>query len=77
MRKCYLISVILFSLASQIIPQNFWQQTNGPYSNEAIYLYDIEADETNQIFAGVRNKGMFLSTDNGDNWSAINNGLPP
>jgi hypothetical protein len=69
-------SCIVLLIFQSISAQNFWQQTNGPYSNESVYLYDIESDESNQIFAGVRDKGMFLSTDNGDNWFAINNGLP-
>jgi hypothetical protein len=43
--------------------------SNRPFSVWAIALNE------NNIFAGTENGGIFLSTDNGDNWTAKNQGL--
>jgi hypothetical protein len=48
-----------------------WIQTNGPYGGQ-----DITCLVTNgtDLFAGTYN-GMFISSDNGDSWTPVNNGL--
>ncbi|MBI4645454.1 MAG: SprB repeat-containing protein [Bacteroidia bacterium] len=48
-----------------------WQQTNGPYGGN---IRCIASDGT-IIFAGTAGGGMFLSTNNGTLWTAVNNGL--
>jgi photosystem II stability/assembly factor-like uncharacterized protein/transposase-like protein len=49
-----------------------WVQTNGPY-----YVWDISslAVSGSNIFAGI-GSGVFLSTNNGTSWTAVNSGLP-
>lgn len=49
-----------------------WQQTNGPSGGGTIYSLAISG--TN-IFAGTWQGGVFLSTNNGNSWTAMNNGL--
>ncbi len=48
-----------------------WQQTNGPHTGSAVTC--IAVSGTN-IFAGTGG-GVFLSTDSGTTWIAVNNGL--
>ena len=48
-----------------------WIQTNGPYGGG---VYSFATSGTN-LFAGT-NGGVYLSTDNGTSWGAVNNGLP-
>ena len=47
-----------------------WVQTNGPYGGFVVSL----AGSGSNLFAGT-NRGVFLSTNNGAKWTAINNGL--
>ncbi len=49
-----------------------WQRTNGP--NGAGQINCIAVSGTN-IFAGTSSGGVFLSTDTGTTWTAVNNGL--
>ncbi len=48
-----------------------WIQTSGPYGKTVNFL----ATSGNNIFAGTSSEGVFLSTDNGSNWTAANAGL--
>src|SRR2546430_2608579 len=48
-----------------------WVQTNGPYGG----FVTCFAVSGNNVFAGTRLGGVFLSTDNGSSWKAVNNGL--
>ena len=48
-----------------------WIQTNGPYGGN---IRALAIDEEN-IFAGTYEDGIFLSTDEGLNWTEVNNGL--
>ena len=65
-----LFFIFLVLLNSRIIyPQ--WIQTNGPGGGYVSYL----ASSGNNIIADVFNKGVFLSTNDGTNWTQINNGL--
>src|ERR1035437_1502135 len=64
-----LIVLILFLLKTQLIyPQ--WVQTNGPYGG----LINCLAVSGTNIFAGTY-FGVYLSTNNGTSWTAVNNGL--
>jgi photosystem II stability/assembly factor-like uncharacterized protein len=64
--------ILLFLAFSALI--NFsnaqWQQTNGPFGG----VVNCIAVSGSKIFAGTRT-GVFLSTDNGANWNAVNNGI--
>jgi len=49
---------------------NFWQETSGPRGGNVVAL---AINSTGHVFAG--NGGVFRSMDNGDSWTAVNNGL--
>ena len=53
--------------------QNFWQQTNGPFGGTVAAL---AINSRGDIFAGIQYGGVYRSTDNGNNWTQINRGLP-
>jgi photosystem II stability/assembly factor-like uncharacterized protein len=48
-----------------------WIQTNGPWGAEIRSLL-VYGDK---LFAGVHNGGIYLSSDNGTTWTAVNNGF--
>ena len=48
-----------------------WIQTNGPYGGSITSLAISGAN----LFAGTASGGVFLSTNNGTSWTAVNNGL--
>ena len=65
-----LIVLVLVLLKTQFIyPQ--WVQTNGPNGG---YVSCLAVNGTN-IYAGTYGGGVFFSTNNGTNWTQINNGL--
>jgi hypothetical protein len=49
-----------------------WIQTNGPGGT---YSIDVFAVSGTNLFAGSGGDGVFLSTNNGTSWSAVNTGL--
>jgi hypothetical protein len=61
-------TVLLAFFSSQGYAQ--WVQTNGPYGGE---IQAFAASGTN-LFAGT-NCGLFLTTNNGTSWTAVNTGL--
>lgn len=52
--------------------QNFWEQTNGPYAG---CVLSSAINQRGEIFIGTDMSGIYRSTDNGDTWVQINNGL--
>lgn len=69
-------NIILLSLAI-LLPflsnaQDFWQSANGPYAG---YIRSLAINSSGHIFAGTYSDGVFLSTNNGDDWASINTGL--
>ena len=68
MKKLILLTIVTLSVN---IVSAQWVQTNGPNGG---YIYSIVISGTN-IFAGTYGGGVFLSSDNGANWTAVNNGL--
>ncbi|MEO6191032.1 MAG: regulator, partial [Saprospiraceae bacterium] len=68
MKKLIVLMLILLSCAINSDAQ--WKQTNGPYGGN---IYSLITIGTN-LYAGTYG-GVFLSTDNGISWNAINNGL--
>jgi hypothetical protein len=61
------ISVLVCLLAQSLQAQ--WIQTNGPF-----YAYSFCVSGTN-LFVGSLMYGVFLSTNNGTSWTAVNDGL--
>jgi len=72
MKKFTLAFFILLICASLTSAQNFWQKTNGPYGGN---ITSIAISPNGNVFAGTYN-GVYRSTDNGSNWTLVNNGLP-
>jgi photosystem II stability/assembly factor-like uncharacterized protein len=52
-----------------------WVQTNGPSGTDFTSIYDL-AFSDNNVFAATSDTGVFRTTDNGNNWTPVNNGLP-
>ncbi len=69
MKKVVFLFTFIFLLLSFEFCSAQWQQT----SLDSLRIYCLDTNGTN-IFAGT-NKGMFLSTDKGGNWNAMNNRL--
>jgi len=69
----HFILFIVLSLCATTwtIAQINWQQSNGPYGGEVKALTVSGAN----IFAGTHGGGVFLSTNNGTNWSTVNSGM--
>jgi len=63
---------ILFSLSTLFTFSQTWQQTNGPYGGDVRCLAQNSSGE---LFAGTRGGGILRSSDNGDTWVQVNNGL--
>jgi ligand-binding sensor domain-containing protein len=70
-KRNILLTFLFLSLSNVSTAQ--WQDTNGPSGGNVVYSLAISG--TN-IFAGTWN-GVFLSTDNGNSWTAMNTGIPP
>lgn len=51
----------------------FWQQTAGPYAGPINVLV---TNHHGDIFAGTDIGGVYRSSNDGANWTAVNNGLP-
>lgn len=51
---------------------NFWAQTNGPQGGDGIAL---ATNSSGEVFVGTQGGGIFRSTDNGETWAGVNNGL--
>lgn len=49
-----------------------WEQVNQITDGDTVLCI---ATNSNYIFAGVKNKGVFVSTNNGESWNLANNGL--
>ncbi len=55
-----------------------WVQMNGPYGGHVSCFAVSPANSGTggtHLFAGTYRGGVFLSTDNGTRWTAVNNGL--
>jgi photosystem II stability/assembly factor-like uncharacterized protein len=68
MKKLILFTAIIF-LCHNLFSQ--WVHTNGPYNSTVSCL----ASHGTKIFVGTNNSGVYISSNNGVNWTAINNGL--
>lgn len=64
--------LLLSCIATSAFAQtNFWEQTNGPFGGT---IGSLAINANGDAFAGAFG-GVFRSTDNGDSWQQINNGL--
>src|SRR5215472_7332761 len=52
--------------------QGFWEQTNGPQGGDGIAL---ATNASGDIFVGTQGGGIFRSTESGETWTEVNNGL--
>ena len=68
--------VILLMLAAMNVNAQWEQMSNGMGTDKGVYCF---ANNGNNIFAGSYNypnsTGMYRSTNNGDSWTTVNNGL--
>lgn len=65
------IFILFVFTASVNYSHSQWQQTNGPFSFTIRGL----ATHGTTLFAGCSN-GVYKTTDGGNNWNPVNNGLP-
>ncbi len=68
---CYIIIYSLLFLFSSTIIKSQWVQTNGPMGGN---IWSLALQGTN-LFAGTVGGGIYLSSNTGQNWAPINNGL--
>ena len=74
MKNILLFLIALFCLfCNTHILHSQWTQTRG-LSGSALFVSCLAVSDTN-LFAGT-DSGVFLSTNNGDSWSSVSNGLP-
>lgn len=72
--KITIPSLVIFLFLSNCFSQNIWQQSNGPYSGSIIN--QLTVNSSGHIFASSYSAGIFRSTDNGNTWIQLNQGLP-
>ncbi|MFA4853356.1 MAG: T9SS type A sorting domain-containing protein [Bacteroidales bacterium] len=66
-----LITIVIGTLYANIVTAQ-WLQTNGPYGGD-IYCFAVSGN--GNIFTGTYGAGVFLSSNNGSSWTAVNTGL--
>jgi hypothetical protein len=68
----FLMVLIFIWFASSAIEAQ-WEPTNGPPNVEitsSLAAFTIDSGDTN-LYAGTYHGGIFLSTDNGNNWRSL------
>ena len=65
----------LFSLLLGGTVHAQWIQTNGPYSNSYAASVNCFAVSGGNLFAGTSYGGVFVSTNSGTSWTAVDSGL--
>lgn len=73
MKNLFRLLAVLFCLFAINNLYAQWIQTNGPYGGSGVTVIAISGDN---LFAGTDNNGIFRSSENGLNWTAVNSGLP-
>ncbi len=68
-------SVLLIILLHTInlLPQNSWQLTKGPYGDK---IRTVVSKSNGMVFAGTTRGGIYRTLNYGDDWVEINNGIP-
>ncbi len=67
----FILSIVISFFTSNLANAQ-WVQTNTP---SGCYVLCI-AESSAGLFAGTREQGVFLSTDNGTKWTSVSTGLP-
>ncbi len=70
MKKIYSLFLV-FIFATQFISAQ-WQQTSSGLTSTTVYGL---TQNDSYIYAGTSGAGVFRSSDNGNNWTAVNNGI--
>ncbi len=68
----FAVCFFLFAFSPTAAQQIAWQPTNGPYGG-TVNAFAITT--SGDIFVGIPGGGVFHSTDNGNSWTEVNNGL--
>ena len=71
MKKCSWTPIVICFLLFENHASAQWVQING-FSGRSVMSF---ATKDSNIFAGILNKGVFLSTNYGITWVAVNSGL--
>src|SRR5262245_49238819 len=66
------IYTLLLVILSSFLFAQTWKQTNGPFGGN-VRCFAMNSNE--EIFAGTAGGGIFRSSDNGNSWTSVNNGL--
>lgn len=73
MKRIILVFALFSSHHSSLYPQDFWEQTNGPYAG---IIYAIASDPINgYLYSGNWDGGIYLSTNNGRTWKEKNQSI--
>ena len=69
----FFIIVFVMSVSEPVQAQtNSWELTNLVYRGS---INTITTNDSGYIFAGTETDGVYRSTDNGNTWNQVNNGL--
>ncbi|MFA5834674.1 MAG: T9SS type A sorting domain-containing protein [Bacteroidota bacterium] len=73
--RCLVTMLFVGTISTQLMAQ--WVQTDGPYAGKDVLVFASSPSGTSgtNLFVGTREDGIFLSTNNGANWTAVNSGL--
>ena len=75
MKKVFLFLSVIFIISNYVLNAQ-WVQTNGPYgASVTSFVSSPNGNGRTNLFASTEHSGVFLSTDNGTNWTAVNSGL--
>ncbi len=70
MKKVIFCTCMIFILSSLCFTQGYWESLDGPRGGS---VSSIVTDTISGImYAGLSSKGLYRSTDNGDNWQSTN-----
>lgn len=71
MKKCFFIFILIIILSNAVFSQ--WEACNNGLNTSQPFL--TFAINGNNLFIGTLGNGIYLTTDNGTNWQAVNQGL--
>jgi len=69
----FIVIAILLFVYSNVAAQDFWNPTSGPYGGT---ILSFTENSSGTLFAGTEGAGVFRSSNNGNNWQEINEGVP-
>ncbi len=75
----FLTTIIILTLATGVYPSSasaqtdsYWEEPGGPYGSEVVAM---AINSNGHVFAGTISAGVYRSTDNGNTWRLVANGL--